>query len=106
MPEWLCISEFAGRVHSTFRVEKPIVLELELAQVNDHPNAEIEEFSLEYTRPQAPCLRQETYKLRHAELGKQDIFLVPLGPRGCEMWYQAIFTRLIGQSALKPAANA
>jgi len=37
-------------------------------------------------------LPQRTYDLVHPELGTLQIFIVPLGPQGGEMRYEAIFT--------------
>ena len=38
-----------------------------------------------------PGLPQGTYRMAHQELGAFDIFLVPLGPDGDRMQYQAAF---------------
>ncbi len=105
MPELLHSADFAGHLHSTFRVETPIALELELAEIDELSNAQVEQFSLLFTGPETPWLQQGSHKLHHAELGEQEIFLVPLGPREGKMWYQAIFSRLIGHGAPKAAAR-
>ena len=96
MPELLHIGDFAGHLHSTFRVETPIALELELADIEDRSKTQIEQFSLEFLGPATPWLQQGTYKLHHAEMGEQEIFIVPLGPHEGKMRYQAIFSRLTG----------
>ncbi len=95
MTELLHVTDFAPRLHSIFRVETPIALELELAEIDDRSNPQIEQFSLLFTGPETPWLRQGTYKLHHAEMGEPEIFLVPLGPREGKMRYQAVFSRLI-----------
>jgi hypothetical protein len=106
MPELLHVADFVPHLHSTFRVETPIALELELAGIDDLSNAQMEQFSLEFTGPESPWLRQGTYKLHHAKMGEPEIFLVPLGPREGKMRYQAIFSRLTETAALKSVARA
>lgn len=96
MPDFLHVADFAVHLRSTFRVETPTALTLELAEIDDRSNAKIEQFSLLFTGPDTPWLQQGTYKLQHAEMGEQEIFMVPLGPRAGKMQYQAIFSRLIG----------
>ena len=49
-------------------------------------------FSLVFAGPRAPFLPQGIQHLEHTTLGGLDIFLVPLGPRGEEMLYEAIFS--------------
>ncbi len=49
-------------------------------------------YSLEFGGPLQPLLPQATYNLFNREMGELGIFLVPLGPRGGMMVYEAIFT--------------
>ncbi|MFN0148417.1 MAG: DUF6916 family protein [Dehalococcoidia bacterium] len=49
-------------------------------------------FSLTFAGPAQPVLPQRIYTVAHDRLGTLDIFLVPLGPRGDAMLYEAIFT--------------
>jgi ribosomal protein S18 acetylase RimI-like enzyme len=50
-------------------------------------------FSLLFLGPVSrQYLLQHTYQLEHAGLGTLDLFLVPLGPEGGRMRYEAIFT--------------
>ena len=47
-----------------------------------------EPFRLLFRGPSRPILPQRTYALEHAELGRLEIFIVPIGPGQ----YEAIFT--------------
>lgn len=49
-------------------------------------------YSLLFAGPLAPLLPQATYPLQNESLGELGIFLVPLGPQGQNMRYEAIFT--------------
>ena len=49
-------------------------------------------FSLTFRGPAEPLLAQAIYRLEHALLGALDIFIVPIGPDGDGMLYEAIFT--------------
>lgn len=49
-------------------------------------------FSLLFRGPQQPVLPQKIYPLEHERLGRLEIFIVPLGPDGEGMRYEAIFT--------------
>ena len=49
-------------------------------------------YSLLFAGPLTPLLPQATYPLRNESMGELGIFLVPLGPQGQTMRYEAIFT--------------
>jgi hypothetical protein len=49
-------------------------------------------FSLIFTGPMEPCLSQQMYRLHNEQTGTLEIFLVPLGPQGEHMRYEAVFT--------------
>lgn len=49
-------------------------------------------YSLLFAGPLTPLLPQATYSLRNESMGELGIFLVPLGPQGQAMRYEAIFT--------------
>lgn len=51
-----------------------------------------EAFSLLFRGPMHPVFAQQIFPLRHERLGELEIFLVPLGPDGGSMQYEAIFT--------------
>jgi hypothetical protein len=104
MPELLGSKDFAAHLHTRFKVETPLALELELAEVTDRSNAQIEQFSVVFTGTGSSRLQQGTYSLLHAEMGEVSLFLVPLGPRDGRMVYEAVFSRLI--AAAKPAPSS
>jgi hypothetical protein len=49
-------------------------------------------YSLVFRGPPAPILPQRIYRLRHERMGDLELFLVPIGPDGEGMRYEAIFT--------------
>ncbi|MGH8564406.1 MAG: DUF6916 family protein [Gammaproteobacteria bacterium] len=49
-------------------------------------------YSLVFRGPPAPILPQRIYRLRHHQMGDLELFLVPIGPDGEGMRYEAIFT--------------
>jgi hypothetical protein len=98
MPELPASKDFAAHLRTAFRVETPVALELELAEVTEQSNAQVEQFSLLFTGPASPWLRQGTYTLLHPQMQELALFLVPLGPRDGRMVYEAIFARIIAPS--------
>ena len=95
--ENLTIDAFESRVGERFRIR---------AQPGDELEAELIEaralgkavrdrrvpFTLSFRTPQLAALRQRIYEVAHEEMGSYDIFLVPVGPDGKGMVYEAIFT--------------
>ncbi len=49
-------------------------------------------FALLFHGPVSPVLPQRIYPLEHPTLGRQEIFIVPIGPDGSGMGYEAIFS--------------
>jgi hypothetical protein len=49
-------------------------------------------FSLLFRGPRAPVLPQRIYRLEHEGMGALELFIVPIGPDGEGMRYEAIFT--------------
>lgn len=49
-------------------------------------------FSLLFHGPVSPVWPQRTYEVSHPDLGTFELFLVPLGPEGEAMRYEAVFT--------------
>jgi len=94
MPEQLNSKIFSQHLKSNFRLSVPggASLSLELLEVeekNYSPN--LEQFSLVFRGPLTPQLVQGQYALEHEKLGKMELFLVPIGPDGVGMGYQAVF---------------
>lgn len=88
---------FAGCLHTRFRalnvLPEPVDLELEeVSQLKEMPGQQ--SFSLFFLGPEEGMLPQHIYHLRHAELGKMDLFLVPVGRRENGIEYQAVFNLL------------
>jgi hypothetical protein len=93
--------DFSGRTGDAFEVTvddgAPLALVLAETSVGAElggPGPDGQErlqFSLLFRGPQTPLLPQRTYELHHAELGELTLFLVPLGPQGDDMRYEAAF---------------
>jgi len=49
-------------------------------------------FSLLFVGPASPTLPQAIYRFEHAALPPLDIFIVPIGPDGDRMRYEAVFS--------------
>ena len=98
---WLTHEDFAGRIGEHFAVSteegQAITLELVEATQGREPGGlgpegqERLQFSLVFRGPAQPMLPQSTYALRHDELGEVELFLVPIGPGGDGMRYEAVF---------------
>lgn len=94
------LSTFSGRVGESFQlIASPTMhMELLLAQADalgaqtESPESTRGPFSLIFHGPLSPVLPQATYRFEHAELREFDIFIVPIGPQGDKMRYEAIFT--------------
>jgi hypothetical protein len=48
-------------------------------------------FSIVFRGPREPVLPQQTYRMEHAAIGAFELFLVPIGPDGVGMRYEAVF---------------
>ncbi len=48
-------------------------------------------FSIVFRGPRAPLLPQRIYRIAHDALGSFELFLVPLGPDGVGLRYEAVF---------------
>jgi len=94
MSEVLIAKDFVPHLHTRFQVAQVADYELELAEVTDHSNGQLEQFSLMFTGIPSPWLPQGLYKLVHSQMGECELFLVPIGPDAAGMRYQAVFSRL------------
>jgi uncharacterized protein DUF6916 len=92
------IETFAGREGEAFAIElADATLELTLAEVERMPEDwgrtdQRVPFSVVFHGPLESALPQQIWPLDHADLGRLEVFLVPLGPEGDSMTYQAVFT--------------
>lgn len=91
--------DFAPHLHEIFSIclegIEPFHLELvRVTETGQKSTPEVRQpFSLEFLGPVSPhYLLQHIYQLEHEEMGRLDVFLVPLGPEAGRMRYEAIFT--------------
>jgi hypothetical protein len=94
--ELATIEMFSDKVGQAFVVEEPDLpaIELTLVEVTllrNFANAARAPFSLLFTSRGSAVLSQRIYALRHAVLGLQTIFLVPIAGNSESVTYQAIF---------------
>jgi hypothetical protein len=92
----LTIDVFRDKVGQPFVIEEantpPIEVTLtEATELRNYANAPRTPFSLLFTTEGDFVLPQRMYALRHAVLGLQSIFLVPVGRSGEITTYQAVF---------------
>jgi hypothetical protein len=94
------IDGFREALHQRFvlRANPGEELDLELVAVNDLsasarsiPVSGRAPFSIHFRGPCTPWARQHTYSIANERLGEMHIFVVPLGPDGQGMIYEAIF---------------
>ena len=102
--ETLTVDVFQPRVGDTFRirVRPDNELEAELIEaraLGGGPSRAPSDgsrrrtpFSLSFRTSLTAPLPQSIYEVAHAEMGSYEIFLVPVGPDGKGMVYEAIFT--------------
>ena len=102
--ETLTVDVFQPRVGETFRIRPRPEHELEAELIEARalgggPSRAPSEasrrrtpFSLSFRTSLTAPLPQSIYEVAHDELGSYQIFLVPVGPDGKGMVYQAIFT--------------
>lgn len=99
MPDDLTHTTFADRLGEGFTLAAPdgATLELTLAEATLAPESHRvpgrpPAFSLIFHGPASPYAPQGTWPLEHPELEGLELFLVPLGPDGDVMRYQAVFS--------------
>jgi hypothetical protein len=88
-------ASFSEHLNTPFRLALqggPIDLELYDVKVHEpHPGPRADPFSVFFRGPRSPVLPQGIYRLEHEKLGTLEIFLVPVGPDGKGMGYEAVF---------------
>jgi hypothetical protein len=95
-PQLLTMDTFSDKIGHAFVIEEagipPLELKLsELTPLQNFAAAARAPFSLLFTSEGDLMLRQGTYALRHATLGLQSIFLVPIARQGNVATYEAVF---------------
>ena len=91
----LVTGTFEPHIRDTFTATPSLVgepLELTLSSCDESPHARPDQraFSLIFHGPGPGALPQQIFTLEHPELGRLDFFLVPLGPDGDRMRYEAV----------------
>ena len=98
MLEKLKPTTFAKHLNSEFQVQDPAAqpFALKLVQVVQRTKtAQYEAFSLLFNGPAAHFIPQGIHKIKHAQLGEVDLFLVPVGKNDNGFEYEAVFNRLV-----------
>ena len=102
--ETLTLAAFEPRIGETFRIRPRPEHELEAeliearalgggpSRATSDTSQRRTPFSLSFRTSLTARLPQSIYEVAHDELGSYEIFLVPVGPDGKGMVYQAIFT--------------
>ena len=102
MLETFEVGTFAPRIGEAFRIEADGSGWVETTLIEATPlggggdgDAEVAgrraPFSLVFRGPRDRVLPQRIYRLAHAEMGEFELFLVPIGPDGEGMRYEAVF---------------
>lgn len=97
MTEYPTREQFAGNLHSTFRLQTTDgrELPLELISLTLLPSApQQEQYSLIFRGPADTLLPQGTYRMEHDRLGAFDLFLVPIARDQQGVQYEVIFNHL------------
>jgi hypothetical protein len=97
--EAFTVETFTERSGETFHVtlEDGSALELRLASATATPTRPNEAprermpFSIVFHGPSEPVLPQRIYRFDHETLGEFELFIVPIGPEGSAMQYEAVF---------------
>lgn len=91
--------DYEAQLHTSFVVHwmsgvAEQTMEMVLDEVTDKSNDKCSGFSLVFTSEDKRCLQQSTYPFEHAELGRRNLFMVPIGrtSKGCE--YEVIINRI------------
>lgn len=97
MIEKLTVDDFLPWLGQPFPLNGQPAIVLTLAEVNAlGPHASFAQgqrrgFSLIFHGPIQPVLSQAIYPILHTQLGRLEIFIVPIGPQDGQMQYEAIF---------------
>ena len=95
-------SEFAKHLNSNFRVRisDEQTVDAELVEVTELlVSARQERFSIVFRTSNDFFLGQGLRALEHNEMGRFELFLVPIGRNDTGTSYEAVFNRLVDQSS-------
>lgn len=89
-------ASFEEHLNTPFRVhcggETPLEVVLFQVRLHEpHGGPRKQPFSLYFRGPRQPVLPQQIYRLDHDRMGTMEVFLVPIGPDGQGMGYEAVF---------------
>jgi hypothetical protein len=91
-------ADFAAHLGTTFRLRLAdgAALDVVLEEASPHPHLPPQPgrrrgFSLVFRSSSPGHLPQGIYRLDHEAMGAMELFLVPIGPRGDGMCYEAVF---------------
>ena len=90
----LTVDQFAAHLNDSFAVvheNSRLPFTLVEATVKGARASGRQPFALLFLGPLEPVLPQATYRFEHAAFPSLDIFIVPVGPDGNRMRYEAIF---------------
>lgn len=99
MAEFPTCEQFKGSLNQNYIVDlqdgnnlEIKLVEVEEKEKNSPSKDRPKDFSLIFRGPMSPVLNQFNHSLSNESLGQMNIFLVPIGPDGEGMNYQAIFS--------------
>lgn len=98
MLDQLTSADFTPHLHSSFRIhfDNGRILETTLVEVGEfaqHAEQTRCPFSLVFLSSERSFyLRQAIYTIEHEQMGKLDLFVVPLGPDASGMRYEVVFS--------------
>ncbi|MBL38799.1 MAG: hypothetical protein CMP07_10375 [Xanthomonadales bacterium] len=87
------LQDFEGIVGDQVSLEAgELAVEASVHEVGKLPShGDRQSFSVVFRSEPGPQLEQQIVRVRHERLGELDLFLVPLGPAGDGMDYEAVF---------------
>jgi hypothetical protein len=92
-PKPFSIEMFTPLVGETFAIltDEASPVEVELISADAYKKG-ASQFSIVFRGPPEPVLPQRTYPIQHRELGRLELFIVPIGPDQMGMRYEAVFS--------------
>ena len=84
--------DFEPLMHERFSLGSQFEVELADVSASDNPGPSRRQFSLLFRGGPSPPLPQGIYAAEHEQLGRLELFLVPLGPDASGQRYEAVFT--------------
>jgi len=104
-PDQLTFARFSEVLNTPFqvRLDPTRTLELRLVEASalrpplqgGAGGQKFESFSIVFEGPEDPMLPQATYCLEHEQMGRFDLFMVPIGKEKQFIRYQALFNRIV-----------